>query len=111
MKFTESKTTAGKIPLLNDHFVAIPYDCSKLTSLATDGVIPAGTIVPSNDAAAVGVLLADVDLANNPNGALIIHGFIDSAVLPEEPTEDTAAVEDTPATIGAKTALKQIYFA
>ena len=55
MKFTETTTAAGALPLLNDHFVAVPFDCTNVT--ATNGVIPAGTIVPANDGTAVGILL------------------------------------------------------
>lgn len=98
MKFTQKTVPQGKMILKNDHYVAIPYDCTDLTSLATDGVIPEGTIIPANDATAVGVLLSPVVLGENPNGTIVIHGFIDTAKLPAEPSEDT------------QTALKQITF-
>lgn len=73
--------------LYNDHYVAIPYDCSDLSSLATNGVIPAGTVIPSNDGEAHGVLLHDVTLAENPNGTLVTHGFIKLAALPTAPSQ------------------------
>lgn len=98
MKFTTKAVTAPVEILANDHYVAIPYDCTSLTSLATDGVIPAGTVVPANDATAKGVLLYDVKVAENPNGAIVIHGFIASNKLPVAP--DAAAV----------TALKAVTF-
>ena len=97
MKFTEKTTAAGALPLLNDHFVAIPYNCTEVT--ATNGVIPAGTVVPANDGTAVGILLQDVIPAENPNGAAIVHGFIDAAKLPVTPAAAAAA------------ALKNIYLA
>jgi hypothetical protein len=88
MKFT-SKTTQSKEILANDHYVAIAYDCS---SLATDnGIVKAGTIVPANDATAIGVLLYDVMPAVNPNGAVVIHGFIKKNSLPVAPA-DTVAI-------------------
>lgn len=90
MKFTSYSTTASKLILANDHYVAIPYDCSTLTALATNGVIPAGTIVPANDATAKGVLLTDVVLAENPNGTMVIHGFIKKSKLPKEPASTVA---------------------
>ena len=96
MKFTQKSVPAPVGFLANDHFVAIPYDCSALASLATDGVIKAGTIIPANDATAKGILLNAVDLNEDPNGAIIIHGFIKGAKLPV--AADAAAV----------TALKQI---
>lgn len=96
MKFESKSVSTRKEILMNDHYVAVPYDCSKLT--ATDGVIPAGTIVPANDATATGVLLHDVVLAENPNGTAVVHGFIRAEKLPTAPAAT------------AKTALKQITF-
>lgn len=85
MKFATKSIPQGKNILANDHYVAIPYDCSALTALATDGVIPEGTIVPANDATAKGVLLNPVVLAENPNGTIVVHGFISKAKLPAAP--------------------------
>lgn len=88
MKF---KTTSVKEPtiniLANDHYVAIPFDCSALSSLATDGVIKAGTIVPANDETAEGVLLDSVVIADDPNGAIVIHGFIAKGKIPAQPAD------------------------
>lgn len=84
MKFKNTKVTGITNNILfNDHFVNINYDCSGLSSLAKDGVIPAGTVIPSNDSNAIGVLFSDVDIDGNPNGTVIIHGFINQAKLPE----------------------------
>ena len=91
MKFTSKSIAQGKNILANDHFVAIPYDCTALSALATDGVIPEGTIVPANDATAVGVLLSPVVLAENPNGTIVVHGFIKKGKLPAAPA-DTVAI-------------------
>ena len=90
MKFTNKSIVSGVTILANDHYVAIPYDCTELTALANDGVIPAGTIVPANDATAIGVLLNDVKLEENPNGAVVVHGFIKKSKLPAEPAESVA---------------------
>lgn len=49
MKFTSKSVTQGKEILANDHYVAIPYDCSSLTALATNGVIAAGTILSAQN--------------------------------------------------------------
>lgn len=87
MKFTTKSFAQGKLILANDHYVAIPYDCTGLTALAKDGVIPAGTIIPANDATAKGVLFSDVVLAENPNGTIVVHGFIKKSTLPAEPAE------------------------
>ena len=91
MKFTSKSVATHKNILANDHYVAIPYDCSALSALATDGVIPEGTIIPANDATAKGVLLTPVVLAENPNGTIVIHGFIKKAKLPVAPA-DTVAI-------------------
>lgn len=91
MKFTTKSIATHKTILANDHYVAIPYDCTALTALATDGVIPEGTIIPANDATAKGVLLTPVVLAENPTGTIVIHGFIKKAKLPVEPA-DTVAI-------------------
>lgn len=96
MKFESKSESTRKEILMNDHYVAVPYNCSKLT--ATNGVIPAGTIVPANDATATGVLLHDVVLAENPNGTAVVHGFIRAEKLPTAPAA------------AAKTALHQITF-
>lgn len=98
MKFTTKSVVQGVNILANDHYVAIPYDCTELSALATDGVIKEGTIIPANDATAIGVLLNPVVLAENPNGTIVIHGFIEGAKLPAEAAE------------AAKTALSQIKF-
>ncbi len=87
MKFTETSVTVGKEILANDHYVAIPYDCTSLSGLATNGVIPAGTLIPANDGSAVGVLLHDVTLADDPNGTVVIHGFIKQSALPTAPSQ------------------------
>lgn len=96
MKFTQKTVTQGVNILANDHYVATEYDCSAIE--ATNGVIPAGTIIPANDATAIGVLLNDVKPDENPNGAIVIHGFIMTGKLPVEPTTE------------AKTALKAVTF-
>lgn len=84
MKFTTTSVATPKEILANDHFVAIPYDCSSLTPNG-EGIIPAGTVVPANDATAVGVLLYDVKKADDPNGAIVIHGFIKKSKMPVAP--------------------------
>ena len=85
MKSTVTSFVNSKEILYNDHYVAIPYDCSALSSLATDGVIKAGTVIPANDGTAKGVLLSNVVLAENPNGTIVIHGFIDKSKMPAQP--------------------------
>lgn len=89
MKYTTTKVNGGKEILANDHYVAIPYDCTALAANA-EGIVPAGTIVPANDASAIGVLLYDVKLSDNPNGAVVVHGFIKKGKLPAAPANADA---------------------
>lgn len=86
MKFKTYSVSGTKEILHNDHYVAQPYDCSAIAA-NEEGIIPAGTIVPANDATAIGVLLHDVKKADNPNGTIVTHGFIRKDKLPAEPAE------------------------
>lgn len=86
MKFTKQNTAPSVEILANDHYVAVPYDCSSITA-NSDGVIKAGTIVPANDGTAIGVLLTDVVKSDNPNGSVVIHGVIKKKTLPTAPAD------------------------
>lgn len=92
MKYTQTAVTRPKEILYNDHYVAIPYDCSAIEANA-EGIVPAGTIVPKNDASAIGVLLSDVKKAENPNGTIVIHGFIKKSKLPAAPAAEIAGIK------------------
>ncbi len=89
MKFSYTPVSQGSIILYNNHFVSKNYDCSEVT--ATDGVIPAGTVVPANDATAIGVLLNDVYPDENSNGTIVIHGFVNSDNMPEAASAEAEA--------------------
>ena len=102
MRYKEVTATAPKEILANDHFVAIPYTVPATGVEANaDGykVVPAGTILPANDATAIGVLLHDTDVTDGDRtDAIVIHGFVKSAKLPAAPATEAVA------------ALKQISF-
>lgn len=85
MKYTNTNLASDNGVLYNAHYVAVPYDCTALSALATNGVIPAGTVIPANDATAFGVLLHDVTLVENPNGTVVVDGFINVDKLPAAP--------------------------
>lgn len=86
MKFTETGTYGDTIEILaNDHYVAIPKALD-FTGNST-GIFKAGTPIGADGKAAVttegtsnavGILLHDVE-EDNPNGAIVVHGFIDTA--------------------------------
>lgn len=86
MQYENTNIAADIGVLYNAHYVALPYDCTELTALATNGVIPAGTLIPANDATAFGVLLHDVVLAENPNGTVVVDGFINVDKIPTAPS-------------------------
>ncbi|MCD8091040.1 MAG: hypothetical protein LUD81_10575 [Clostridiales bacterium] len=84
MKFKTTGVGADVNILANDHYVAVSYDCSDLTP-DDEGIIVAGTIVDG-----VGILLSDVYPEENPNGTVVIHGFINRDKLPEAPADESA---------------------
>ncbi|WP_281885666.1 hypothetical protein [Paenibacillus sp. YYML68] len=95
-----------------DHFIALAVTVSDAGVVANaDGkkIVPAGTIlgggVLANETTpaarattadgvsnAEGVLLNDTDVTHGPaQGALVIHGFIQTGKLPSPPTEEETA--------------------
>lgn len=86
MKFTKTGTYGDTVNILfNDHYVAKPValdftDVSSGVILAGTPIAADGTIAVTKDSAsnAIGILLHDT-YADNPNGTVIVHGFIDTA--------------------------------
>ena len=82
MKF-DTTTVAGSVEILaSQDFQAIPIKVAT-PSGGTTTLVKAGTPLTSAGAAttgsgAVGILLYDVDTAENPNGAAVVQGIIDS---------------------------------
>lgn len=86
-----------------DHYVNVAQYFEKDSALAVeeDGrkIIKAGTVFPSNDENAKGLVFQDVDVTDgDQNAALLVHGFVNSAKLPEAVSNE------------AKKVLKQITF-
>ena len=86
-----------------DHYVAIAMRVNQQLGVSTyendKYIIKSGALYPANDATAIGVVLGDYDVTDTErNASVIIHGFIQTSKLPEEPSEE------------AKQALKQISF-
>lgn len=95
--------TLGNILQFPDHYVNVAQYFEKDSALAVveDGrkIIKAGTVFPSNDENAKGLVFQDVDVTDgDQNAALLIHGFVNSAKLPEAVSNE------------AKKVLKQITF-
>ena len=77
----DTTTVAGGVEILaSKDFQAIPI---KVATPGSGTVVKAGTPLKATGASttatdAVGILLYDVDTAENPNGALVVQGIIDS---------------------------------
>lgn len=100
---TQSYTTGKGILLFPDHYVSVAHTFQKddAAAITVDGrkIIQAGTIYPSNDSSAKGVVWADYDVTDGDvTGALILHGFVKGSALPKDPSDE------------AKTALPMVYF-
>ena len=104
MKFKSTEAgTPGNILQFPDHYVCVAQLFEKDSALAVvvDGrkIVKGGTIFPANDKTAQGIVFQDYDVTDgDQNGALMVHGFVNTAKLPVAPTN------------GAKLALKNIEF-
>ena len=85
MKFTQTSVGGGVEILASKDFQAIPV---KVATPGEGTVVNAGTPltdagVSTTGSGAIGVLLYDVDTAENPNGAAVVQGIINAAVAQE----------------------------
>ena len=98
--FYENNVHVDEINFLDsEKFVAFSTKVDATIPGVVNGVLPAGSIVPSNDAKAHAVTLNEVDVSHGPAlVAGIVDGFINAQRLPVAPTAD------------AVTALKRITF-
>lgn len=89
--------TQKQILMFPDHYVAFTYKLSQNSALATvtsEGrkIVKAGTFFPANDDTAVGIVLNDYDVTDGDQMAAIVsHGFVKTAALPEAPTPQAEA--------------------
>lgn len=83
--------TQKQILMFPDHYAAFTYKLSQNSALATETaegrkIVKAGTIFPANDDTAVGIVLNDYDVTDGDQQAAILsHGFVKTAALPEAP--------------------------
>ena len=98
MPYSERDYNAQKqILMFPDHYVAFTYKLSQNSALATvtsEGrkIVKAGTFFPANDDTAVGIVLNDYDVTDGDQMAAIVsHGFVKTAALPEAPTPQAEA--------------------
>ncbi len=86
-------TTGKQILVFPDHYVGVAHTFNQndAAAVTVDGrkIIRAGTIYPTNDATAIGVVFSDTDVTDGDcNGTIIIHGFIKKAALPVAPAAE-----------------------
>lgn len=82
MKFNQTSVGGGVEILASKDFQAIPV---KVATPGEGTVVKAGTPltdtgVSTTGSGAIGVLLYDVDTAENPNGAAVVQGIINAKV-------------------------------
>lgn len=95
MKYkTIAYDSAKHILAMPDHYVSIARKATKATEaggmVVKKGdrfIIKAGTIYPSNDNKAIGVVLQDYDVTeSDASMAIVLHGFIRADRLPNQPS-------------------------
>ena len=94
MKFNQTSVGGGVEILASKDFQAIPV---KVATPGEGTVVKAGTPltdagVSTTGSGAIGVLLYDVDTAENPNGAAVVQGIINAKVA-----QDHSGVSYAPA--------------
>lgn len=99
MKYkTIAYDSAKHILAMPDHYVSIARKATKATEATEAGgmvvkegdrfIIKAGTIYPSNDNKAIGVVLQDYDVTeSDASMAIVLHGFIRADRLPTQPSD------------------------
>lgn len=83
MKYAQTSVGGGVEILASKDFQAIPVEVA--TPVGGSTVVKAGTPLTADGASttgsgAIGVLLYDVDTAENPNGAAVVQGIINATV-------------------------------
>lgn len=92
MRFSQTEYGSEKqILMFPNPYVAAPQKFSQDSSLAVNvngrKIIKAGTIYPSNDASALGIVFNDLDVTEgDQNGAILVFGFVKTNALPVAPT-------------------------
>jgi len=102
MYIKETKYSTTPEFLASAHFINFTTTVSDVGVVADKNgnkIVPAGTVLPANDATAKGILFKAVDVTHGPQpGALMVEGYVKEARLPAVVTAE------------AKTALKEIKF-
>lgn len=83
MKFADTTVAGGIEILASNDYQAVPIKVATPSGENAGTIVKAGTPLTSAGASttgsgAVGILLYDVDTAENPNGAMVVQGIINS---------------------------------
>lgn len=88
VKSQDYRASATEILVFPDHYVAVANTFLKDDAAAVDvngrKIIRQGTVYPTNDDNALGVMFHDIDVTDNDvtAKALLIHGFLKKSKLP-----------------------------
>ena len=90
---TNEYASAKQILVFPDHYVnkaiKLAKDSSSATVVNGTKIVKAGTIYPSNDAKAEGIVFTDQDVTDgDKNCAILIHGYVKTAALPVAPSAE-----------------------
>lgn len=100
---SEKFETGKQILAFPEPYVCVAHTFAKddmaATTLNGRKILQAGTIYPTNDESAVGIVFNDLDVTDgDATGAVLLEGYVKTDALPKAPEET------------AKTALKKITF-
>ena len=92
--FYKKTTYAEGANILDSEVGLVTKSYTVTTSMATNGIIKKGTVVPSNDGSAVGILFEDVDMSNDTKrpASIIVAGRIIEDNLPADVESSAKAV-------------------
>lgn len=90
MYFDQTSDTYEEINFFDSgKFVSFPKQVDASTDGVVDGVLPAGSVYPKNDATAVGITINDIDVSHNSGiVGVVVEGYINAARLPVMPSAD-----------------------
>lgn len=72
----------------SEKFISFTKQVDETTEGVVNGILPAGSVFPKNDATAEGITINDVDVSNGPQPVgVIVEGHILIERLPVKPSE------------------------
>ncbi|EPF4504430.1 hypothetical protein ACSSI2_002105, partial [Enterococcus faecalis] len=75
--------------LKSEKFISFTKQVDETTEGVVEGVLPAGSVFPKNDATAEGITINDVDVSNGPQPVgVIVEGHVLIKRLPVEPSSE-----------------------